>query len=407
MVATDETLAEVRETLPVREPSTAAAVLENADIVAPAVLAEADRCESQTRLSSALTELFRRAGLFQMGFPASRGGIEMRLADQLTVVTKIAKLDASAGWNVAVLNASGFYAGRLDEDAYRSLYPTRDLPTGGSFHPPGRAEIVDGGYLVSGRWDWGSGTHTAEHVVGGCQVYRDGEPVCREDGRQLLLGVWLPRDSVSHIPNWNALGIRGSGSSSYEVIEPVFVPANHTFDRGAPPNPLADPLNKHVELLFFPLTGVYLGLAQRIVDFTLDAVHSRSRGDISRVDGATSQQLGQACCEVEFARSGVTDVARRTDDAIFAPHRVLTPLEEARLRVANSQAAQTLRRVLDLCSDLYGSRYIYQSDPLERVIRDSWGALAHFGAKRFHWSGYAATLLTQRSEALSVHGVPA
>lgn len=374
-------------------PTSAAAVLANADALAPLIRAEADACEAAAQMTDELAAWFRAAGLFQMGFPASRGGLEVPLADQLEVVTRVSRVDAGAGWNVAVLNASGFYAGRLDEAAYQELYPTRDLPTGGSFHPPGRAEVVDGGYLVSGRWDWGSGTRTAEHVVAGCLVTRDGEPVRRENGRQALLGVWLPNHAVRHLDNWQALGIRGSGSSSYEVAEPTFVPASHTFDREAPPNPEADPLNKHVGLLFFPLTGVFVGLAQHIVDLSLDAVRGRARGDASKVDGATKQQLGQAAAEVEIVRHGILEVARRTDELIFTPGRVLDPVEEGRLRVMNSQAGQTLRNVLDLCVDLYGSRYIYQTDPLERVIRDAWGALAHFGAKRFHWSGYAEGLL--------------
>ncbi|MFE3177098.1 acyl-CoA dehydrogenase family protein [Amycolatopsis sp. NPDC059090] len=374
-------------------PLSSAAVRANAVALGPLVRAEADRCESEARLSGALTRAFRDAGLFQMGFPASRGGLEMPLADQLAVVTEIARHDAGAGWNVAVLNASGYYAGRLGQAAYDELYPTRDLPTGGSFHPPGRAEIVDGGYLVSGRWDWGSGTPTAERIVGGCLVYREGEPVRRADGRQILLGVWLPRAAVRHAGNWQALGIRGSGSGSYEIAEPVFVPEKHVFDREAPPDPDADPLNKHVGLLFFPLTGVCLGLARHVVELTLDAVRTRCRGKVSTLDTATKQQLGQAAAETDLVYRGIEEVARRADEAIFTPGRVLDPVEEARLRVANSQAGETLRRVLDLCVDLYGSRYIYQSDPLERVIRDAWGALAHFGAKKFHWAGYAEELL--------------
>ncbi|MFF2653700.1 acyl-CoA dehydrogenase family protein [Streptomyces sp. NPDC058045] len=387
-----------------RSPETADAVLANTEVVAPLVLAEADQCESQAYLSEELARVFRKAGFFQMGFPASRGGLEMSLTEQFTVVTRISRLDAGAGWNVGVLNAAGYYAGRLGKDAYQELYPTRDMPTGGSFHPPGRAEAVDGGYLVSGRWDWGSGTRTADHVVGGCLVYRDGQPVRRDDGRQLLLGVWLPRDSVRFIDNWQSIGIRGSGSGSYEVTEPVFVPAGHTFDRNAPADPHADPLNKHVGLLFFPLTGVFTGLAQHVVDLTMTAVGARSGGDLSRLDTATKQQLGQAAAEVELIEEGILAVARRTDEAVFTPGRALDPVEEARLRITNSQAGETLRHVLDLCVDLYGSRYVYRTDPLERVVRDAWGALAHFGAKRFHWAGFAEELLRGGAQAPSGGG---
>jgi len=42
------------------------------------------------------------------------------------------------------------------------------------------------------------------------------------------------------------------GQHSFAVAEPVFVPAQHAFDREARPNADADPLNKDVKIAHFP-----------------------------------------------------------------------------------------------------------------------------------------------------------
>ncbi|GAA5058753.1 alkylation response protein AidB-like acyl-CoA dehydrogenase [Thermocatellispora tengchongensis] len=375
-----------------RAPESRDAVLANAEAVLDLVAEEAADGDAKGRITERAARALRRAGLFEMGFPARLGGLEMTLADQVAVVAKIARVDAGTAWNVGVLNATGFYAGRLGDEAYHELYPTRDMPTSGSFHPKGRAQVTDGGYLVTGRWDWGSGSYVAEHIIGGCLVFDGDEPVPAPGGGQLTLGLWLPREAVEHAHNWHTLGVRGSGSSSYSITEPVFIPAKYSFDREAPANPDADPLNKHVTLAFFGLTGVCVGVAQHALDLALAAVRRRV-GPSGSADATVRRALGQACAEVDMLLAGVTDIAKRTDEIIFTPGRVLTPTQEHRLIATNTMAAETLRRVLDLCVELYGSRYLFDDDPMQRVLRDAWGALAHAGAKRMHWGSLAEKVL--------------
>jgi indole-3-acetate monooxygenase len=371
-------------------PDSASAVRANARAVLSLVAEQADAIEAAGRLTDPVLRAFRAAGFFEMGFPESRGGLELRLVDQVSVVAEVARVDASAAWNIAVLGAGGYYAGRLGAAAYRELYPTRDLPTCGAFHPPGRAERVPGGYLVSGSWDWGSGSYHAERIVGGCLVFDDGQPVLEENGAQRLLGVWLPRDSVRLADNWRTIGVRGSGSTSYAVTEPVLVPADHTFDRNAAPDAAADPLNKDVKIAHFPLTGVCLGLAQHAVDLALDAVRRRGDGPL---DSAAGQALGAALTEIDFCYAGVLDTARRTDEVLFRRGATLDAVQTARLTAANAVAGDVLRRVLPRCLELTGARHVFESHPMERVVRDATTALAHAGTRAAHAGALATAVL--------------
>ncbi len=86
----------------------------------------------------------------------------MPLAQQTKMVELVATVDGACAWNVAVLAATGFYACRLGEEAFAELYPHLDLPTAGSFNPRGRADVVEGGYRVTGTRKFGSGIHSAQ-----------------------------------------------------------------------------------------------------------------------------------------------------------------------------------------------------------------------------------------------------
>ncbi|GAA0993023.1 acyl-CoA dehydrogenase family protein [Subtercola frigoramans] len=378
-------------------PTSASAVLQNSHTVVPFVHESADAIEEARRLTPEVARVFRDAGFFQMGFPAARGGLELTLAQQVEVVTRIARADASAGWNVGVLNATGFYAGRLGDDAFAELYPTFDLPTSGSFHPRGRADKVDGGYQVSGEWDWGSGSYTAEYVLGGCFAFEDGEPLIGASGAQLVLGVWLPRDAIVVAHNWQTLGVRGSGSTSYSVPVPVFVPERHTFDREAPSNGDRDPLNKSVHIAFFGLTGVPLGIAQHAADLAVESVRARvgTRGSAA-LDTATKHKLGEILAEVDYGYAGVIDVARRTDELLFEPGRALTEAQIARMVAGQAAATAMMRRVVALSVELVSAKYLFDDHPMQRVIRDSYGATAHVGGRAMMLGLLAASILDDR-----------
>lgn len=368
-------------------PTSAEAVLANVRTLLPLVAAEADAVEEACRLTPTLERAFRAGGLFEMSFPAFRGGLEMTLAQQVEVVAELAAVDASVAWNVGVLNAGGYYAARLGDEAYAELYPTRDMPTSGSFHPRGRAQKVEGGFLVTGHWDWGSGSYTAEHVIGSVEVFDDDEPVIGSGGKQMHLGVWLPKEKVEVLHNWQVLGVRGSGSTSYEITAPVFVPEHHAFDREAEYDRTRDPLNQSVKLAHFALGGIALGVARHLVTEASASVQRRMAGRGS-MDSAALTSLGQAMAEVDFAYAGVRAIAAQVDAIIFGGGE-LDALQEARMTAANAQAGVVLRRVMELTTELVGGALLLDRTPFQRILRDGWGALAHTGTRKMLFAAMA------------------
>jgi 3-hydroxy-9,10-secoandrosta-1,3,5(10)-triene-9,17-dione monooxygenase len=89
----------------------------------------------------------------------------------------------------------------------------------------GTAEPADGGYVVSGTWDYCSGIAHATHFMGNALVpARDGQ-----DGPVNIVLV-IPRDQVTVLDDWGdgvTLGMNSSGSNGVRV-DGVFVPARCT-----------------------------------------------------------------------------------------------------------------------------------------------------------------------------------
>ncbi len=397
----EETRMQIEPDIELEEPTSAEAIMRNGQAILPAIAEEADEIERIARLTPRAERLMRAAGVFELAFPAVRGGVEATLADQVELTAMFAAVDASAGWNVGVLNAGGYYASRLGDEAYAELYPTRDRPTSGSFHPRGRAVRTDGGYLVTGQWGWGSGSYTADHVLGSAEVFeQDGTPVLDVTGKPLHLGLWLPKESIVVADDWQTLGVRGSGSTSYSIVEPAFVKASHGFNRDAEDSPDADPLNKSVKLAHYALTGVSLGVARHLVQCAADTL--RGRGG----DAAAMQALGEAMGEVDFAYAGVRETARITDEIIFTPGRGLTPLETARMTAANAVAAGALQRVLSQVIEIASARYILDVSPIQRVIRDAMSALAHAGTRKKHLAALGAAGLADEERAYTIPDRP-
>jgi alkylation response protein AidB-like acyl-CoA dehydrogenase len=382
-----------------KAPTESAAILANVETILPIVDEEAVETNARAAITPHIVEALRAAGSFRVAFSRRRGGPEMSLTDQTRMVEMVARHDASIAWNVTVLAATGFYACRLGDEAFAQLYPHLDVPTCGSFHPRGRAEVVDGGFEVTGQWQWGSGIHGADRIVAGVDVFRDGEPVLGPAGKPLVLGVWLPREQVRIADNWKVIGLSGSGSAGYSV-EQVFVPEQHTFDRYFAPDPAADPLNKHHDLPFYSMTGIELGIAQHAVDLARSSLAGRlmALGD-GGVTPVMRQWLGEAEVYVRAARALTYDGMRRIDEKLFASGALPDDVELARGDAP--LVTHFARHVVDLCTELVGSRFIYDEHPMSLLIRDITGVSAHISTTRKRWTEVGSASLAVAAAATS------
>jgi indole-3-acetate monooxygenase len=346
------------------------AILANARAAVSALREEAAENERRRRLTERSVETLRSTGVFRMAMPRSWGGPELDPFTQLQIIETLSVADGSAGWCAMVGSDGGFYSANLDDDVGRALYGDLDTVTAGFVMPGGgRLRRVDGGYYLSGRWPFGSGSTHADVIVAGAHVYDGGEPVADGEGTPQWRVAMLPADGYEILDTWDVTGLAGSGSHDYTTTD-TFVPAGQTFRFGEPRRGGA--LYAWPGLFIIKLLGVPLGIARAALDTAEAILQDKilmpemrpARGD-PRVRAA----VARAEAMVGSARSYAFDVV----GALWTPLQAgVEPSRRTRAAVGGSipHVARTCREAVRLVADTVGSASIHRSSPLERQLRD-------------------------------------
>ena len=134
------------------------------------IVAAADEIERTRRIPKALLEQLHASRLFRMLLPRAAGGDETEPALYVSAIEELARHDASIAWNVFVANSSCLIAAYLEPAATHAVFadPRSILAWG----PPNasRARAVDGGYCLTGEWDFASGCRQARWMGAHCHV---------------------------------------------------------------------------------------------------------------------------------------------------------------------------------------------------------------------------------------------
>ena len=123
-----------------------------------------------------------------MAAPLALGGLQLDVLDLLRVVELASEADGSVGWNLINNSTNQLAALALPDEGVAELFGDRPDPIiAGTVVPGGgRAREVPGGYVVSGRWRFGSGCQEAQWCISNFSVFDGDEPRRGPDGTQRL-----------------------------------------------------------------------------------------------------------------------------------------------------------------------------------------------------------------------------
>ena len=135
------------------------------------------------------------------------------------VMMEIARGCPSSGWVLALTGGHAImFSAFFPEQAQIEIYGDS-----GEFRAPSstRANVpgqpVEGGYMVSGAWDYASGIDVSTHFIGGINV-----PNADGSGTEPRMMI-LDRADYSIVDNWHVIGMQGTGSRRV-IASDVFVP---------------------------------------------------------------------------------------------------------------------------------------------------------------------------------------
>ncbi len=196
------------------------------------VMSEAAESERLRTMSPAVVEAMWASGLMVAFNPTTAGGSEPSLAQMIETWIEMAWQDGSFGWTGIANFPSSFAAATyLPDEGFAEIFAANDnrVTMGGQFAPNGQGVVVDGGYRLTGAWNFGSGTGHSEYVAAGFIPMEDGLPHMLGDGIPKLMVAFLPRDEVTFTDGWHVQGLKGTGSYDYNVAE-TFVPAYRAIE---------------------------------------------------------------------------------------------------------------------------------------------------------------------------------
>jgi alkylation response protein AidB-like acyl-CoA dehydrogenase len=364
--------------------------------LAPIVESAADANERERRVSPPVVAAMGEAGLLHILLPASLGGGAADLVTYNQVVEAIAAADASTGWVLAQTLASSQSAGFLDPKVAREVFAAPDAIV--AWGPPAglaKAVIVDGGYRVTGKWRFASGSSNATWMGGHSVVFEaDDRPRLDPAGKGVNRTVlFRPAQAVIH-DTWHVIGLRGTASNDYEVRD-LFVPeAYSTWRDSVPDRRERGPLYNIPLLTLYGVgfSGVALGIAQSCLDAFKTLAQTKKPGGglgsphVLRDNAVIQSEVAQATGRLRSARALLHEMLREIWDTSAATG-AFSLEQRANLRVAITSAMDQARQVVDFAYHAAGTTAIFQGSAFERRFRDIHTAVAQGQA---HLSNYEA-----------------
>lgn len=348
------------------------------------VRAEADESERLRTLTPAIVDEMWASGLMTSFNPAEAGGVEPSFAEMIETWIEMAWQDGSFGWiGIANLPSSFAAAAYLPDDGFAEVFAANGnrVTMGGQFFPNGAGESTDGGYRVSGAWNFGSGTGHSEYVAAGFMPLDDGQPRWVADGVPDMRVAIVPRDDVVFKDGWHVQGLKGTGSYDY-ALENVFVPEARTFElfvrtphRGSSPA---------MRMGMMPVTAAghaswALGVAKSMLDDVTELAATKFRmSDMASLASRPTFQKGLAhhVAAWRAARLLVLDAFSAAESHVAAGED-LTPTLRADMRVAAVYATDVARACAEWAHLAAGTSSIREGSRLERAFRDVYTGTQH------------------------------
>ena len=175
---------------------------------------------------------FVSSGLLRINQAKRWGGAELGTEGAVAVISEVAKGDAAAGWVFGLL-ASHFWLVCLFPDELQQEMWGEDpnaMMSSSFVASESTCSRVEGGYRISGRWPFSSGSRHCTWAMVGIVLPPDDPAV--GDGPPGMPHIrWgiVPRSDYRVDDDWHTVALRGTGSNTL-VIDDAFVPDHRCVD---------------------------------------------------------------------------------------------------------------------------------------------------------------------------------
>lgn len=353
----------------------------------PALRARSSETDAISRLPNSTVADLDEARLFDMLVPRIYGGLQCSLGTFMDTVVEVGRGDGSTAWVLALLCAGTWMAATFyPEHVVDKVFADGKFRTGSALAPHKvKARRVDGGvFIEEGTWGYNSGIYHAHWDILGI-------PILDDAGQLIDRGsALIPRSQVTLLDDWDAIGLRGSGSTTVS-LQNVFVPDERialfskTLQESYTSTLLRNgPLYRMPLIPFLATNLVFPALGMAKAARELFAANAPHRGIAftwyQKQDEAaiTHLQAGEASAKIDAAEL----ILRRSVDDLEASSINNTRMtREVRARIWRDAgaASRLIWEAVDLLTGASGSSFAYAGNSMNRLWRDIRVAGLHGG----------------------------
>jgi 3-hydroxy-9,10-secoandrosta-1,3,5(10)-triene-9,17-dione monooxygenase len=352
-------------------------VVSRARAMIPTLIERAPKQQVHRRILDETIIDLKAAGFFKILQPKRWGGWELQPRTFFDVQAALAEGDVSVGWVFGILGVHSFHLALFDDKAAEDVWGKDNTALIASPYSPGKAVPAEGGFRLTGRWRFSSGTEHCDWIfLGGVVDHGDThDSFLTADFRTFL----LPRADYQIIDTWKVVGLKGTGSQDI-VVDGAFVPEHRTHlmkDATEGTNPGSAPTES--SLYRYPYWQIFLravstaaiGGLQGMVNAFIDYGSKRVS-----VTGAKTVFNPEATLALAEARAGIDEMRatlRRnfTRMAEYAEAGTKPPLDDRML--FKFQCTSVVKRCASLALPLFeaaGGSGIFESQPFGRYYTD-------------------------------------
>ncbi len=362
------------------------------DEIGPILDAEAADGEKIRELTGKAMAALHEKRLFRMLLAKKAGGEELPLPVFCRVIEAIAKYDGSAAWCVGQGSGCSMLGGYLDTEISGKIWG--DNANGVLAWGPGKAEAkaVDGGYLVTAKTMFVSGSHHATWLATHCSPVHepDGSVRMGKGDKPEIRTAFIPASETTLSDDWYVFGLRNTGSDGFQLKD-HFVPTEHTIVRAT----MIEGTDDLSTLYNFSTMAIYamgfasvaLGLSAAVVEKFLEIAQNkkpRNAADVLKDNPVVQDEVARMRAKLRGARRYLfTEVEDAWQEALINGAPTLE--QRLEIRLAATHAIHEAKAVVDTLFDTAGTSSIFMDGPFERRLRDIHAVALQIQGRKTHF----------------------
>ena len=345
--------------------------------IVPVLKAHAAKTNELRQPADESVEAIVSAGLSGLLRPKLYGGAGLELSDMIDVAAILAEGCGSTAWDYDVWEAHNWILGMLPKQGQDEVFKDDAVTLCCGVANPSQAKSrpVEGGYMLSGRWTYASGsTHSNWASVGAVIEGR------RVNGAPESRFHVIPSTSFRILDTWHVRGLAGTGTHDLYIDEEVFVPESMTITRAdivagtTPGGKFHDSVA--YRLPFIPAVhlataATSIGAANGTISVFKDLTKKRTYATGQKqIDGAASAiRLGTAIIDTQAAHLMLGSTIRELEDEVRAGRTVSVELR-AKARMVAGYVPDRCKQVVTSLVSAGGVGGMAESSALSAALLD-------------------------------------